>query len=128
MSNEVRDMRDFHSLEIWKKSHSLTLSIYEITAKQFPNTELFALTSQLRRAVSSIPINIAEGCGRKSKKDLAHFIQIAIGSSSEVEYQLFLAKDLKYINENTWRALNNNVIEIRKMMFAFANKLTPQGS
>ena len=121
-------MRDFHSLEIWKKSHSLTLSIYEITAKEFPSSELFALTSQLRRAASSIPTNIAEGCGRKTKKDLAHFIQIALGSSSEVEYQLYLAKDLNYINENTWQRLNNNVIEIRKMMFAFTNKLTPQGS
>ena len=121
-------MRDFQSLEIWKKSHALTLSIYEITTKKFPHSELFALTSQLRRAASSIPMNIAEGCGRKSKKDFAHFIQIAIGSSSEVEYQLILAKELKYITENTWQKLNDNIIEIRKMMFAFANKLTTQGS
>ena len=105
----------------------MAISAYRLVA-QFPQYEQFGLSSQLRRAAISRPSNIAEGCGRKSKKDLAHFIQIAIGSSSEVEYQLFLAKDLKYINENTWRALNNNVIEIRKMMFAFVNKLTPQGS
>ena len=102
-------MRDFHSLGIWKKSHDLTLSIYEITAKECPNSELFALTSQLRRADSSIPMNIAEGSGKKSKKDFAHFIQMAIGSSSEVEYQLILAKDLKYINEDTWQEFNNSI-------------------
>lgn len=121
-------MRDFQTLDIWQKSHSLTLSIYEITAKNFPNSELFALTSQLRRAASSIPMNIAEGCGRKSKKDFAHFIQIAIGSSSEVQYQLILAKDLKYINENTWQELTSCIIEIRKMMYSFANKLTTHNS
>ena len=121
-------MQDFQSLEIWKKSHSLVLSIYKITENDFPKNELFALTSQIRRSAASIPTNIAEGCGRQTNKDFAHFIQMAIGSSSEVEYQLILAKDLKYINEETWKSLSKNITEIRKMMHSFKNKLTTQHS
>jgi len=117
-------MREFQSLEFWKRSHSLTLKIYELTALHFPKEELFGLTSQMRRAASSIPTNIAEGCGRKTKADFAHFIQMAIGSASEIEYELILAKDLKYIDEATWKELNDDVIEIRKMMFSFTQKLT----
>ena len=121
-------VQDFQSLEIWKKSHSLVLSIYKITENNFPKSEQFALTSQIRRSASSIPTNIAEGCGRRTSKDFAHFIQMAIGSSSEVEYQLILAKDLKYINEETWKSLSQNITEIRKMMCSFKNKLTTQHS
>ena len=78
-------MRDFHKLMIWQRSHSLTLEIYKIT-KTFPKEEVFGLTSQIQRAVSSIPTNIAEGCGRNSNKEFAHFLQIAIGSATELEY------------------------------------------
>ena len=117
-------MQDFQSLEIWKKSLSLVLSIYKITENDFPKSELFTLTTQIRRAASSIPTNIAEGCGRRTNKDFAHFIQMAIGSSSEVEYQLILAKDLKYITEETWKSLSKNITEIRKMMLSFNKKLS----
>ena len=89
-------MRDFSKLFIWQKSHKLVMSIYDITNK-FPKSEIYGLTSQIRRASSSIPINISEGCGRSSNKDFARFLQIAIGSACEVEYELLLAKDLKYI-------------------------------
>lgn len=123
MSCEV-NVQDFQSLEIWKKSHSLVLSIYKITENDFPKSELFTLTTQIRRATSSIPTNIAEGCGRRTNKDFAHFIQMAIGSSSEVEYQLILAKDLKYITEETWKSLSKNITEIRKMMLSFNKKLS----
>lgn len=123
MSCEVI-VQDFQSLEIWKKSHSLVLSIYKITENDFPKSELFTLTTQIRRAASSIPTNIAEGCGRRTNKDFAHFIQMAIGSSSEVEYQLILAKDLKYITEETWKSLSKNITEIRKMMLSFNKKLS----
>ena len=119
-------MQDFQSLEIWKKSHSLVLSIYKITENDFPKSELFTLTTQIRRAASSIPTNIAKGCGRRTNKDFAHFIQMAIGSSSEVEYQLILAKDLKYITEETWKSLSKNITEIRKMMLSFNKKLSTQ--
>ena len=123
MSCEV-NVQDFQSLEIWKKSHSLVLSIYKITENDFPKSELFTLTTQIRRAASSIPTNIAEGCGRRTNKDFAHFIQMAIGSSSEVEYQLILANDLKYITEETWKSLSKNITEIRKMMLSFNKKLS----
>lgn len=121
-------MREFQSLEFWKKSHKLTLDIYELTAKFFPKEEIFGLTSQIRRATASIPTNIAEGCGRKTKADFAHFIQIAIGSASEVEYELILAKDLKYLDEESWKKLSDEVTEIRKMMFSFSQKLITHNS
>lgn len=121
-------MREFQSLEFWKKSHRLTLSIYDLTSKHFPKNEIFGLTSQIRRAASSIPTNIAEGCGRKSNADFAHFIHIAIGSASEVEYELLLAKDLKYIDKNNWKKLRDDVIEVRKMMHSFTQKLIAHNS
>ena len=92
-------MRDFKKLQVWEKSHGLTLRIYELTA-QFPREEIYGLTSQIRRACASIPTNIAEGCGRESPADFAPFLQIAMGSASETEYLILLARDLKYINAN----------------------------
>ncbi len=77
-------MRDFRQLRVWEESHDLTLKIYQIT-KTFPKEELFALTNQMRRSSASIPTNIAEGCGRETNKDYAHFLQIALGSSFELE-------------------------------------------
>ena len=85
----------------------------------FPDNEKFGLVSQIRRACSSIPINIAEGCGRGSDKELARFIDIATGSASEVEYQLQLAKDLEYIGEEPHVNLTGKVTEIRRMLAAF---------
>ena len=78
-------MKNFATLNVWEKSHKLTLLIYEITT-EFPDDEKFGLTSQIRRSAASIPANIAEGCGRGSDNDFARFIQIAIGSASETEY------------------------------------------
>ncbi len=79
----------------------MTLKIYKIS-KQFPNAELFGLTSQIRRTCSSIPSNIAEGCGRNSDPDFARFLQIAFSSANELEYQMILVYDLKYINSKTY--------------------------
>ena len=115
-------MRDFHNLLIWKRSHQLTLDIYKIS-QYFPKDELFGLTSQIRRAVSSVATNIAEGCGRNSNKDFAHFLQIAIGSASEVEYELLLAHDLKYINNEEYERLTNEVVAIRKMIIKYQSEL-----
>mgnify|MGYP003296444386 FL=1 len=115
-------MRDFHPLKIWQRSHQLTLDVYKAT-QLFPNEEQFGLTSQLRRAVASIPTNIAEGCGRASNKDFAHFLQIAIGSASEVEYELFLAYSLNYIEENNYRLLSDETVAVRKMIVNYRNEL-----
>lgn len=89
-------MRDFREIKVWHKAHGLTLDIYRSTAI-FPREELYGLTSQLRRASSSIPANIAEGCGRGGNAELARFLQIGMGSASELEYHILLAHDLTYL-------------------------------
>lgn len=86
-------MKDFRKLKVWEKSHQLTLAIYENTSS-FPQSELYGLTSQIRRSAYSIPTNIAEGSGRGSDAELARFLTIAMGSASELEYQLQLACEL----------------------------------
>ena len=115
-------MRDFHKLIIWKRSHQLALDVYKVT-KLFPKDELFGLTSQIRRAISSIPTNIAEGCGRETNKDFAHFLQISIGSASETEYLLFLARDLKYINSEVYDLIVNEIVSVRKMIIKYKSEL-----
>ena len=116
------NMRDFHKLLIWQKSHQFVLKVYDVS-KSFPNEELFGLTSQIRRAASSIPTNIAEGCGRATNKDFAHFLQISIASASEVEYELLLANDLNYINEHDYQTLKEEIITIRKMIIKYRSEL-----
>ncbi len=86
-------MRDFRQLMVWEKSHQLTLEIYQATGA-FPREELYGLTSQIRRAAASIPANIAEGCGKDTETELARYMQISMGSASELEYHLLLAHDL----------------------------------
>ena len=115
-------MRDFHKLGIWERSHQFTLKVYDVT-KSFPQSELFGLTSQIRRASSSIPTNIAEGCGRATNKDFAHFLQMAIGSASEVEYELLLARDLHYLNIDDYNILNKEIVEIRRMIYKYQSEL-----
>ncbi len=114
--------RDFRSIKAWQRAHALTLQIYRATLG-FPNDERFALVSQMRRACASIPTNVAEGCGRDTKRELARFIDIASGSASEVEYQLLLAKDLGYLPEDQHSALSTEVVEIRRMLLAFNQNL-----
>ncbi|MGA9994068.1 MAG: four helix bundle protein, partial [Pyrinomonadaceae bacterium] len=89
-------MRDFREFKVWVKSHDLTLEVYKVTAA-FPKEELYGLTSQIRRASASIPANIAEGCGRSGNPELCRFLQISMGSASELEYHLLLAHDLKFL-------------------------------
>ena len=84
--------------------------------KNFPLDERYALTVQLRRAAASIPTNIAEGCGRGSDRELARFMTIAAGSASEVEYQLLLARDLNYIQDEIHRELNQEVHEVKRIL------------
>ena len=112
-------MRNFRSLEIWKRGHALTLDIYQVSGKCFPKDELYGLTSQIRRASASIPTNIAEACGRKSQAEFNQFLQIAVGSSTEVEYQLQLAHDLNYIDNSYFENLTSRVVATRKRILAF---------
>ena len=95
-------MKDFRQLKVWEKSHQLALAIYKAT-KEFPKEELYGLTSQIRRSSMSIPTNIAEGCGRNTDADFARFLQMAMGSASETEYQLILARDLEFLPKDSYR-------------------------
>lgn len=115
-------MRNFKTLYSWQKSHEFVLDVYNIT-KDFPNEERFGLTSQIRRAATSITLNIAEGCGRNSDNDFAHFLSYAFGSCCEVEYAILLGKDLNYINENVYVNLDKKLSEIKKMLTALIKKL-----
>lgn len=115
-------MKDFHNLKIWEKAHQLTLSIYRVT-REFPKDELYSLTNQVRRASSSIGANIAEGCGKDSDADLKRYLLIAMGSSSELENYLLLAKDLEYLEKDTYEVLQKELTELRKMLNAFIQKL-----
>ena len=88
-------MQDFRHLKVWQKAHVLTLDVYKSTLN-FPREELYGLTSQIRRAATSIAANIAEGCCRKSDPEPGRFLQIAMGSASEVEDHCLLPRDLKF--------------------------------
>jgi four helix bundle protein len=109
-------MRNYKKFSIWVKSHELALLIYKDIVPGFPETEKYGLSSQIRRAAYSIPFNIVEGCGRSSEKDFAHFLDISLGSSQELEYCLLLTKDLAMINEKQYSDLNEKANEIKAMI------------
>ena len=113
----------FRNVKVWGKAHQLTLASYRAT-RSFPKTDVYGLTSQIRRAATSICANIAEGCGRRGKADFARFMQIALGSASELEYHLLLALDLGIINDATHRDLDGAVTEVKRMLTGFIKKLT----
>lgn len=115
-------MQDFHALKVWEKAHQLTLDVYRATA-MFPKEELYGLTSQIRRASSSIPANIAEGCGRGGNTELKQFLNIALGSASELEYHLLPARDLNYLNACDYDRLAGNTTEVKKMLAALIIKV-----
>jgi four helix bundle protein len=115
-------MQDYRNLKVWERAHQLTLALYKVTS-QFPKEELYGLTSQVRRACSSIPANVAEGCGRNSDAELARFLQIAMGSASELDYHLLLVRDLKFMSTRDYEQLGTELSEVRRMLNAFIQKL-----
>lgn len=108
-------MQDFRKLKVWEKSHQLTLDCYKATAT-FPREEIYGMTGQIRRASSSIPANIAEGCGRDGNAELGRFLSIASGSASELEYHFILAHDLNFLPVSEFDHLSGALTEIRKML------------
>ena len=100
----------------------MALAVYRAT-KTFPSEERFGLTSQLRRAATSIPTNIAEGCGRNSDADFSRFLTFAMGSASEVEYLLFLCRDLDFFDNPTHESLSHDVIEVKRMLTSLISRL-----
>ena len=115
-------MQNYKDLKVWEKAHQLTLNVYK-ESKLFPKDELYSLTSQLRRATSSIPANIAEGCGKNSQADLANFLNISLGSANEAEYFILLSKDLNYLSEEKHKLLFNEVNEVKAMLISLINKI-----
>lgn len=115
-------VKDFRELKVWQKAHQLTLAVYRITGA-FPREELYGLTSQLRRACSSIAANLAEGCGRNGDLEFARFCSMAMGSASELEYHLLLAKDLKLLKAADYQELDQRATELKRMLTALMQKL-----
>jgi four helix bundle protein len=108
-------MKDFRSLEVWQKAHRMTLAAYRVT-KTFPSDERFGLTSQIRRAAASIGANIAEGCGRRGDAEFHRFLQMAMGSASELEYHLLLSRDLEYLDSANHKELTAEVTRVKRML------------
>jgi len=115
-------MQNFKELKVWEKSHQITLSIYKASAK-FPKEEIYSLTNQLRRAASSIPANIAEGCGKNTQADLANFLNISLGSANETEYFLILSKDLDYLSKDEFTILSNGINEVKAMLISLIGRV-----
>jgi four helix bundle protein len=118
----VLAVQDFKKLSVWEKSHRLTVAIYKVTDK-FPQKEMFSLTSQIRRASASISANIAEGCGRGGNAEFTRFLTIAFGSASEVEYHLLLAKDLDYLPIDDYKKLDDQVVQVKRMLTSLIKKV-----
>jgi four helix bundle protein len=115
-------MRDYRTLVVWEKAHRLVLSIYKVT-KAFPREEQYGLISQIRRAATSAPTNIAEGCGRNTQLDFAKYPQQAFGSIQEVQYLSFLSFELKYLDQNVYDTLDKDINEVKAMLIGLIQKI-----
>ena len=115
-------MQDFRGLKVWQKAHQLTLAVYRATTS-FPKEEMYGLTAQIRRSAASIPSNIAEGCGRNTAGDMARFLQVALGSGSELEYQLLLAHELGFLREKEYSHLSSEATQVKRMLASLIRKL-----
>ena len=120
-------MQDFRKLEVWQRSHALTVKIYELT-RGFPAEEKFGLTSQLQRAAVSIESNLAEGSSRGRDPDFRRFVPMALGSASEVECQLLRARDLGFLVPALHQALETDVQHLKRMLIRLIQKLMANGS
>ena len=115
-------MQDFRNLRVWEKAHPLVLDVYK-SSSVFPREEIYGLTSQMRRAFVSIGANIAEGCCRQGDAELRRFLQIAMGSASELEYELLLARDLTLLKSPEYEHLPKEVTEVKQMLAVLIRRL-----
>jgi four helix bundle protein len=113
---------DFRRLKVWQKAHELTLMTYSVT-KAFPREEMYALTSQMRRAAVSIGSNIAEGTGRDTRKEMMYFIRIASGSTHELQGQAMIGRDLGWIAPEQYHSFEATIAEVRAMLHALRRSL-----
>jgi four helix bundle protein len=115
-------MKDFRKLKVWEKAHGLAIKVYRMTSG-FPRSEAFGLTAQMRGASVSIASNLAEGCGRGSDSELGRFAEIAMGSASELEYQILLAKELGYLADADSTHVAADIEEVKRMLFGLIRRL-----
>jgi four helix bundle protein len=115
-------MRNYKDLRVLDEAHQLTRAVYKAT-QSFPSEERFGLTSQVRRAPVSIAANLAEGCGRRSDGEMKRFVLIAMGSATELSYQLLLANDLCFLPKEQYADLSSRAERVMKMLSAFSGKL-----
>ncbi|MBU6157767.1 MAG: four helix bundle protein [Bacteroidetes bacterium] len=111
-----------NKLEVWAVAHELTLLVYDLT-KDFPKSEEFGITSQLRRGASSIPANIIEGQARQYKKEFVQFLYVSRGSAEETHYHAFLAKELGYLNESDYEKVDRLCIRVKMMLNKLINSI-----
>lgn len=116
-------MRNYHDLKVWE-GHVLVLAVYKATQK-YPKEEIYGLTSQTRRAAASIPANLVEGCGRDGQAEMSQFCLIAMGSANELEYHLLLARDLSYLGEPEYNALQSQLDEVKRMLSSLIRAVKP---
>ena len=112
-------MRDYKKLDVWSKSHEMYMFIKKNIAIKFPKEERYELTSQLLRAALSVPLNIAEGCGRYTDKDFAHFLDTSLGSTNESDYCCYVASELNYISNEEYEKVNKLLNDVRAMLINF---------
>lgn len=115
-------MKDYRKLVVWEKAHKLVLFIYRATGT-FPKEEQYGLVSQIRRAATSTPTNIAEGCGRHTQLDFAKYLQQAFGSMQEVQYLSFLSFELEYLDKQAYASLEKDINEIKAMLISLIQKV-----
>ena len=115
-------MRNFRNYDVWNAGVDFSAHVYELTEK-FPRKELYALCDQLQRASVSIPSNIAEGCSRRSQNEFAHYLEISLGSSYEVETQMEIALKLKYVTEEQYQNIIEEVQSIEKRLTSLINTI-----
>jgi len=115
-------MKTHQDLDVWRKAIGFVTQVY-IYTESFPNSEIYGLTNQIRRASVSIPSNIAEGAARNTSKDFSHFLAITLGSIAELETQLIISNNLGYLNREQFEELTSSLISIRKMTLGLKKSL-----
>lgn len=115
-------MQNYRNLKVWQKAHRVVLDVYKITA-EFPSNEKYGLISQIRRSAASVPANIAEGSARGSDADYARFLHIALGSATELDYHLLLARDLGLVKPNVYDDISKEIDIVGRMLNSFIKTL-----
>jgi len=115
-------MHNYKELSVWKKSVSIATEVY-LNTQKFPKSEMYGITAQIRRSVVAISSNIAEGAGRSGKNEFKHFLNIAYGSSFELETQLIISNNLEYLSDEKFRIINQQLIIVQKMLYKLIKSL-----